>query len=89
MKNSYSLLLTFCSKDGLISRVAMLLERRGYAIKSLYINDREADFSTLELVISGDAQKFEQICKQLEKLIDVVSLEVLKEEAVNVEVFAA
>lgn len=89
MKNSYSLMLTFCSPEGLVSRVAMLLERRGYAIKSLYINEREGDFSDLELTISGEVEKFEQVCKQLEKLIDVVSLEVLKEEAVKVEVFAA
>lgn len=89
MKNTYSLLLTFCSQEGLISRIAMLLERRGYAIKSLYIKERESDFSSLELTIHGDIQKFEQVCKQLEKLIDVVSLEVVKEKIIDVEVFAA
>ena len=75
----YSFSLIFNNKPGFVIRVALILERRSFSIKSLFINSEfNNQFSEMFLTISGPELKYEQVQKQLLKLIDVVSL---KEEA--------
>ena len=76
MEYSKKLSIKFNNRQGNIIRVAMVLERRGYAIKSLNIyplND-DSGYSEMYLEIRGEDTKFDQIKKQLSKLIDIIDV---------------
>jgi acetolactate synthase I/III small subunit len=78
--------LTFNRYDGIIARIALVTERRGFTIEQISINKCTDDYSCMNLVIEGEEAKFDQICKQLNKLVDIISLEVVRE---NVQVSVA
>lgn len=64
--------------SGVLSRVAGLFSRRGYNIDSLTVGVTEKpEFSRMTVVASGDDEILEQIQKQVGKLVDVKSIEVL------------
>lgn len=66
--------------SGVLSRVAGLFSRRGYNIDSLTVGVTEnPKFSRMTVVASGDDEILEQIQKQVGKLVDVKSIEVLKD----------
>ncbi len=66
---------------GVLTRVAGLFARRGYNIDSLTVGVTEdPEFSRMTIVASGSHAVFEQIGKQLDKLIDVKHIEVLNPE---------
>src|SRR5262245_61125048 len=63
-------------KPGVLVRVALVFSRRGYNIESLVVSPaREAGHSRMTITCSGDEATFEQIIKQLAKLVDVVRAE--------------
>jgi acetolactate synthase I/III small subunit len=63
---------------GVLTRVAGLFARRGYNIDSLTVGVTEnPEYSRMTIVAQGDYAVFEQIGKQLDKLIDVKHIEVL------------
>lgn len=63
------------NKFGVLARVAGLFSGRGYNICSLTVNEtHNPKFSQMTIVTSGDEAVLEQIGKQLNKLIDVVSV---------------
>ena len=73
--------LKFANTPGSVIRIALVLERRAYSIKSLHIEDGD-DFSRMTITTYGEPEKFEQVIKQLGKLVDVISArEVYKETA--------
>ena len=74
MKIKHNLTLQLVNNPGCIIRVALVLERRGYAIESLQMKSSSEEYTEMYLVTSGDPQKLEQIQKQLSKLIDVLSV---------------
>ncbi len=70
------------NKPGVLVRTALVFSRRGYNIESLVVSPVAADqhhgqagetFSRMTITCSGDLATLEQIIKQLEKLIDVVT----------------
>lgn len=64
---------------GVLSRVAGLFSRRSYNIDSLTVGvTADPKFSRMTVVCSGDELILEQITKQLEKLVDVRDIKVLK-----------
>lgn len=64
--------------SGVLSRVAGLFSRRGYNIDSLTVGVTEnPEFSRMTVVATGDDEILEQIQKQVGKLVDVKSIEVL------------
>ena len=64
------------NKPGVLVRVALVFSRRGYNIDSLVVSPTsEPDFARMTITCSGDEETFEQIIKQLAKLIDVVRAE--------------
>jgi acetolactate synthase-1/3 small subunit len=64
------------NKPGVLVRVALVFSRRGYNIDSLVVSPTaESDFARMTITCSGDEEVFEQIIKQLAKLIDVVRAE--------------
>lgn len=78
-KQVFSLLVD--NQAGVLSRVSGLFSRRGYNIDSLTVGETEnPSFSRITVVASGDEDSLEQIYKQLEKLIDVVKIQVLPAE---------
>ena len=64
---------------GVLSRVAGLFSRRGYNIDSLTVGvTADPKYSRMTVVCSGDELILDQITKQLEKLVDVLHIKVLK-----------
>jgi acetolactate synthase-1/3 small subunit len=63
---------------GVLFRVAGLFSRRGYNIESLTVGETEvADYSRMTIAVRGDDAVLEQIQKQLEKLVEVISVRLL------------
>ncbi|MDD2720377.1 MAG: acetolactate synthase small subunit [Gallionella sp.] len=78
MRHIISLLMV--NEAGALSRVAGLFSARGYNIESLTVAPTEdATLSRMTIVTSGSDAVIEQINKQLNKLIDVVSVMDLSE----------
>ena len=80
MRKILSLLVD--NNPGVLSRVAGLFSRRGYNITSLTVGETAIpEYSRMTVVAEGDEQILEQITKQLGKLIDVIDIKVLEDEA--------
>ena len=63
------------NEAGALSRVVGLFAQRNYNIESLTVAPTEDEtLSRLTLTTSGDANKIKQIVKQVDKLIEVVSV---------------
>lgn len=63
---------------GVLSRVAGLFSRRGFNIDSLAVGVTEnPEISRITIVVDGDEYIVEQVCKQLNKLIDVIKIKKL------------
>jgi len=75
------------NKSGVLSRIAGLVSRRGYNIDSLVVCDTEnKNLSRMTMVVTADEAVICQIIKQLNKVIDVVTIEELDlEQAVSRE----
>jgi acetolactate synthase-1/3 small subunit len=73
MRHIISILLQ--NEAGALSRVASMFSSRGYNIESLSVAPTEhVELSRLTLVTTGSDEVISQINKQLEKLVDVVSI---------------
>ncbi len=72
---------------GVLTRVAGLFSRRGYNIESLAVGKTESpNVSRMTIVVDGDDQIIEQVTKQLNKLIDVIAiLDITNEASVDRE----
>ena len=80
MRHIISLLLE--NEPGALSRVAGLFSARAYNIESLAVAPTEDETaSRMTLVTTGSDEVIEQITKQLNKLIDVVKLQDITEDA--------
>ncbi len=61
------------NKPGVLMRLTQTFARRGYNIDSLVVSRaHNPRFSRITIVTQGDPQGFDQIIRQLNKLIDVV-----------------
>ena len=66
------------NQPGVLSRVAGLFTRRGYNIDSLTVSATlDPAVSRITVVVTADEMILEQIVKQVEKLIDVMVVQVL------------
>ena len=64
---------------GVLSHVAGLFTRRSYNIESLVAGETEdPTMSRITIVVTGDERVLEQVTKQLQKLVDVISVSDLK-----------
>ena len=81
----YSLLVD--NTAGVLSRISGLFSRRGYNIDSLTVGvTADPRYSRMTIASSGDDLTLEQIGKQLEKLVDVRDVKILKpKKSVNRE----
>ncbi len=71
-------------EPGVLTRVAGLFRRRGFNIESLSVGHCEQPgLSRMTVVVIGDDAEVEQVTKQLDKLINVVSVaDITREEKV-------
>ena len=69
-------------KPGILTRVAALFARRGFNIESLAVGTTEVEgLSRITAVVSLDGQPLEQVTKQLNKLINVLKIVELEQDA--------
>jgi len=72
----HTISLYVANRPGVLVRVALVFSRRGYNIESLVVSPaKEEGYARMTITCSGDEDVFEQIIKQLAKLIDVVRAE--------------
>jgi acetolactate synthase I/III small subunit len=80
MRHTLSVLVE--NKPGVLARVAGLFSGRGFNISSLTVGETEdPNISRMTVVSAGDDAILEQISKQLNKLVDVIKVLDLTEEA--------
>lgn len=74
MKHTISVLVE--NKPGVLARVAGLFSARGYNIASLAVSETlDPEISNMTIVVQAEDEKIlEQIKKQLNKLIDVITI---------------
>ncbi|MBU3916798.1 acetolactate synthase small subunit, partial [bacterium] len=76
-------------KPGVLSRISTLFSRRGYNIESLTVgHTHKAGISRFTIVVEGDDATMEQIRKQSQKLINVLTTENLEKEKSILREFA-
>nr|WP_294692661.1 acetolactate synthase small subunit [uncultured Friedmanniella sp.] len=74
------------NKSGVLARVSALFSRRAFNIESLAVGPTEnPGLSRMTIVVDAEAQPLEQITKQLNKLIEVIKIVELEENAVRRE----
>lgn len=73
MRRTLSVLVQ--NEAGVLSRISGLFSGRGFNIESLTVAPtQEHEYSRVTIVTSGDDQIIEQICKQLNKLINIIKV---------------
>jgi acetolactate synthase-1/3 small subunit len=76
MKHVVSILVG--NHPGVLARIAGLFSRRGFNIDSLAVGTTDKpEVSRMTIVINGDDYIVEQVTKQLNKLVDVIKVNVL------------
>ncbi len=80
MRHTLSVLVE--NKPGVLARIAGLFSGRGFNISSLTVGETDdPSVSRMTIVSTGDDTILEQICKQLNKLIDTIKVQDLTEES--------
>jgi len=70
------------NQPGVLVRVAGMFSRRGFNIHSLAVGTTyDLESSRITVVVCGDDGILEQVIKQLEKLIEVVAIQILPSES--------
>ncbi len=65
--------------SGVLSRVTGMFTRRGFNIDTLTVGETESpEFSRITITMHGDEAVCDQIVKQLEKMYDVKTVQVMK-----------
>ncbi|MEA1965390.1 MAG: acetolactate synthase small subunit [Candidatus Aerophobetes bacterium] len=71
------------NKPGVLARIASLFNRRDFNIESLNVGQTEnPEISRMTIVVNGDDKVLEQVKKQLHKLIDVIKITELNQNAI-------
>lgn len=79
MRHTISVLVE--NKFGVLARISGLFSARGYNIDSLTVGETEdPTVSRMTIVVKGDDKTLDQVKKQLNKLIDVISVNDLRKK---------
>lgn len=79
--SKHILSVTVENKPGVLSRVTGMISRRGFNIESLTVAPTEDEgLSRMTIIVEADELGFEQITKQLYKLVSVFRISDLTEE---------
>lgn len=80
MRHTLSVLVE--NKPGVLARIAGLFSGRGFNISSLTVGETEDPaVSRMTIIVTGDDAILEQVSKQLNKLVDVIKVLDLTDEA--------
>lgn len=83
MNNKHILVALVQDEPGVLNRVASLFRRRGFNIDSIAVGHTETPgLSRMTIVVADGAGAVEQVRKQLEKVIDVVKVTDVTDEAI-------
>ena len=81
-KESHIISVLVENKPGVLYAVSNLFRRRGFNIESISVGPIERDdMSKMIIVVKSDQRTIEQVVKQLNKLIDVIKVSLLKKES--------
>ena len=85
MTQTHTLSVLVENKPGVLTRVAALFARRAFNIKSLAVGETEhPEVSRMTIIVKADEQPFEQVTKQLNKLVNVLKVvELAPEDSVE------
>ncbi len=73
MKHTISVLVE--NRFGVLARISGLFSARGFNIDSLAVGETEdPSISRMTIIVDGDERTLEQVKKQLNKLIDVITI---------------
>ena len=79
----YTLSVLVENHAGVLSKVVGLFSRRGFNIHSLAVGvTQDETISRITIEVLGDAATIEQIAKQLNKLVDVITIKTLRSDEV-------
>ncbi|MCK9493862.1 MAG: acetolactate synthase small subunit [Dehalococcoidia bacterium] len=79
--NKHTLAALVENRPGVLNRVASMFRRRGFNIDSLAVGTTEEEgVSRMTIVVEGPPEIGDQVRKQLDKLIDVITVEPLSEQ---------
>lgn len=82
MEPMHTLSVLVENKPGVLTRVAALFARRAFNIKSLTVGETEhPTVSRMTIIVEADELPFEQVTKQLNKLVNVLKVVELEPEA--------
>ena len=71
----HTISLFVSNKPGVLLRVSLVFARRGFNIESLVVSSAlDGRFSRMTITASGDDKVLEQIIKQVNKLVDVITV---------------
>ena len=69
----HTLSVLTANKPGVLVRIAQVFARRGFNIDSLVVSPAvDGRFARMTITGQGDPERFEQIVKQVDKLVDVL-----------------
>ena len=69
----YPISLLVNNRPGVLIRISLVFARRGFNMESVVVSPAsDPAFSRMTIVVSGDPATFDQIIKQLNKLVDVI-----------------
>ena len=73
MEEKFAISIYVCNKPGVLVRLAQTFARRGFNIHSLVVSPaHNPHVSRITVVVQGEPETFNQIIRQLNKLVDVV-----------------
>ncbi len=73
-------------KPGVLQKVAGMFNRRGFNIDSITVGESEVEgLSRMVITVKADKKGLEQVTKQLNKLVDVIKIKDITENAVKRE----
>lgn len=82
MEPMHTLSVLVENKPGVLTRVAGLFARRAFNIKSLTVGETEhPTVSRMTIIVEADELPFEQVTKQLNKLVNVLKVVELEPDA--------
>lgn len=80
---THILSVSVLNKPGVLNRITSLFSRRNFNIDSLNVGETEdPNISRMTIVVRGDDKTLEQVTKQLNKLIDVIKVTELDQNAI-------
>ncbi|MGK5092949.1 acetolactate synthase small subunit [Deltaproteobacteria bacterium TL4] len=73
METKYTISILVNNKPGVLVRLAQTFARRAYNVDSLVVSpSHDPNFSRMTVVAQGEPETFDQILRQINKLVDVV-----------------